>query len=102
QKPVEAMALGRLVIASDLPALREAVSSEDGRLNADLFAPGDARGLASSIAEAFVTRGAVHEQVKSGLQAGGERTWPALVQRYGTIYRDALEQHIQEEPSRGH
>lgn len=102
QKPVEAMALGRPVIASDLPALCEAVSSEDGRLNADLFAPGDARGLADSIAEAFVTRGAVHEQVKSGLQAGGERTWPALVQRYGTIYRDALEQHIQEEPSRGH
>jgi glycosyltransferase involved in cell wall biosynthesis len=43
---IEALALGLPVVASDLPALREVVREGE---NADLVAPGDARGLAVGI-----------------------------------------------------
>lgn len=99
QKPVEAMALGRPVIVSDLPALRETVSTADGGLHAGLVAPGDARALADCLTEASAAPGNLNRQVERGLQVALSRTWSALVQRYGTIYRDSLE-HLREGPTR--
>src|SRR5699024_6111471 len=49
QKPIEAMALGRPVILSDLPALRETVSGADGNPHGVLVEAGSVRHLADAI-----------------------------------------------------
>src|SRR5699024_10966596 len=54
QKPVEALALGRPVIASDLPALREVLTDSDGTPCARFVQPGSADDLARSIADALM------------------------------------------------
>lgn len=90
QKPVEAMALGRPVIVSDLPALRETVSSGDGGISAGLVPPGDVRALADILIEASGAPDALAGLVDRGLEIARSRTWVALVQRYGAIYRGSL------------
>lgn len=90
QKPVEAMALGRPVIVSDLPALRETVSSRDGGISAGLVPPGNARALADSLIEASGAPESMERRVDRGLQIARARTWTTLVRRYGAIYRDSL------------
>lgn len=97
QKPVEAMALARPVIISDLPALRETVSMDAGGPRALTFPAGSATDLADSIVSAFAG-GA--PDVAAGREIATGRVWTALVQRYSTIYRDALAQ-TQEEHTRG-
>ncbi|HEX7350882.1 MAG TPA: glycosyltransferase [Brachybacterium sp.] len=87
QKPVEALALARPVIISDLPALRETVSTDSGRLEALTFPAGSARKLAESIDAAY-SSGAQAAQAGRTIAAG--RTWTALVQRYGSIYSNTL------------
>lgn len=83
-KPVEAMALGVPVIASDLPALRELV--DDGRAGT-LIPPGDPAALADAIMsldkdaelrEACVRAG--REEVES------RRTWGHNAEVYRALY----------------
>lgn len=86
QKPIEALALGRPVILSDLPALRETVTSADGDVRAVLVAAGSSAHLAAAIA-----RLAVDDERRERLVAGGqalarERTWDSLVRRYERMY----------------
>lgn len=97
QKPVEAMALARPVIISDLPALRETVTTNDGALHALTFPAGSARDLADRIGSAFENR---EHAVAEGREIAAGRTWPALVERYGSIYRDVLARN-EEESTRG-
>lgn len=87
QKPVEAMALARPVIISDLPALRETVTASPGCVQALTFPAGSVQGLADCIETAFNDPARV-DSMAHELAAG--RTWAALVERYGSIYRDAL------------
>lgn len=90
QKPVEAMALGRPVVVSDLPALRETVTGEDGAACAEVFPAGDDRSLAELIVElacdsARRTHLAVH-----GQEVAATRRWSELMRRYDAVYRRVI------------
>lgn len=92
QKPVEAMALGRPVIVSDLPALRETVTDSGGKRHGILVRPGDADSLADAIRSLHR-----NPRVCRGLAAGGrelarKRTWPELMRRYGALYASAVQE----------
>ena len=100
QKPVEALALGRPVIISDLPALRETVTAADGTLCAVTHAAGSVEDLADAIIGLGCDPARATRLVEQGGALAAERTWPALIQRYGTLYTDLLAQH-QEEHARG-
>ncbi|MDC5698346.1 glycosyltransferase family 4 protein [Intrasporangium calvum] len=82
-KPIEAMALGRPVVASDLPALAEVVESP----GTGLVAPaGDASALAAAL-----SRLAADADLVARLGAGGHRfartrTWAAQAETYRAIY----------------
>ncbi|MGP4917154.1 glycosyltransferase family 4 protein [Brachybacterium tyrofermentans] len=97
QKPVEAMALARPVIISDLPALRETVATEAGGSCAVTFPAGSAADLAVSIRSVFAGEG---PDIAAGREVAAARVWTSLVRRYDTIYRHALAQ-TQEERTRG-
>lgn len=98
QKPVEAMALGRPVIISDLPALRETVARADGTLNAVTHPAGSVPGLADAIMGLATDPARARRLAQTGLDAAANRTWPALVRQYGKLYADVISQ---EERRRG-
>jgi len=84
-KPLEAMAAGRPVVASDLPALAEIVA--DGRTGR-LFPAGDAHALAevlSALAADPDLRSALVGAARTWVRAN--RTWDANVARYVSAYR---------------
>ncbi|HEC26127.1 MAG TPA: glycosyltransferase, exosortase A system-associated [Gammaproteobacteria bacterium] len=87
-KPLEAMAQGRLVLASDVGGHRELIHPG---INGELFAAGDAAGL--TIAALNLLRNRDHWQ---SLHEGGrhfvesERTWPQSVARYNSVYTAVL------------
>jgi glycosyltransferase involved in cell wall biosynthesis len=82
-KPVEAMALGRPIVASDLPALREIVASPESGL---MVRPEDAHTLADTLqrlAEEPLLRASFG---KAGRDFAAHRTWPSMCQRYRDLY----------------
>ncbi|TGJ97908.1 glycosyl transferase family 1, partial [Actinotalea fermentans ATCC 43279 = JCM 9966 = DSM 3133] len=84
-KPVEAMAIGRPVVASDLPALREAVG-DAGRL-----APaGDVETWAALVLDILSDDEARHGMLTRGRALATSRTWGANTTRYGAVYARAL------------
>lgn len=87
QKPIEALALGRPVVISDLPALREAVIGDDGAVHGKVFPAGDHQQLARVISACVQDpmRGA--ELARRGREMAAARTWPALMARYEQVYR---------------
>jgi len=93
QKPVEAMALARPLIISDLPALREVCTRTDG-VECALAVPADDPGaLASAIAALHADPKEAQVLVDSGLKAAAERTWPAIVRQYDSLYAAAAARH---------
>jgi PEP-CTERM/exosortase A-associated glycosyltransferase len=87
-KPLEAMAQGRLVLASDVGGHRELIGPG---VNGELFTAGDVPGLTAAIKALLRTR----ERWQS-LREGGrhyvesERTWPRSVARYRNVYKGVL------------
>jgi PEP-CTERM/exosortase A-associated glycosyltransferase len=87
-KPLEAMAQGRLVVASDVGGHRELI--RDGETGV-LFRAGDAGALADAVFGLFA-----HRERWPGLQACGrrfveqDRNWEASVARYEPVYRRLL------------
>ena len=81
-KPVEAMALGIPVVASDLAPLRDLVGSDRGVL----VRPGDAGALAEALADLAAPD--VRRQLGSTARAwvARTRTWEAAADRYQQIY----------------
>ncbi len=83
-KPLEAMAQGRLVLASDVGGHRELIRhGETGWL----FHAGDEAALAAAVVELFAAR----ERWDALRAAGrayveGERNWPLSVARYAPVY----------------
>ena len=83
-KPLEAMAQGRLLVASDVGGHRELI--EDGRTGV-LFAAGDPKALADQVLALLAA-----PQRWEALRAGGrrfvehERNWAASVARYAAVY----------------
>lgn len=86
QKPIEALALGRPVILSDLPALRETVTGQEGTVHAVLTEAGSAKQLAAAIAELMADDERRERLAAEGPAVARERTWGALVRRYERMY----------------
>ena len=90
-KPLEAMALGRLVVASDVGGHRELI--KDGQTGM-LFQAGNADALAETVVN--LTR---HADTWPALRQNArryverERSWSASVARYGDIYQRLLADH---------
>lgn len=86
-KPLEAMALGKAVVGSDVGGIRELV--EDG-VTGRLVPAGDGRSLARACISMIQDReeiGAMGGRARA--RAIGERSWKQIVSRYDHIYRAA-------------
>jgi PEP-CTERM/exosortase A-associated glycosyltransferase len=91
-KPLEAMSMGRPVLVSDIPPMRELVarSGETGLL----FAPGDKDDLARAITSALADPAALARVGEGGrAYVHQARAWPTLVARYADVYAAAIEQN---------
>lgn len=87
-KPLEAMAMGKPVIVSDVPAMHELVKRGETGL---IFRSGDEEDLAARCLEVL---GSERHGAYLGDNARrwvlAERQWPALVARYGQVYASVL------------
>ncbi|RFP19663.1 MULTISPECIES: TIGR04063 family PEP-CTERM/XrtA system glycosyltransferase [unclassified Duganella] len=84
-KPLEAMAQGRLVLASDVGGHRELI--EHGQTGM-LFKAGDAEALAAQVMQLLQHADswpALRQRARAYVES--ERNWPASVARYGPIYQ---------------
>jgi PEP-CTERM/exosortase A-associated glycosyltransferase len=89
-KPLEAMAQGRIFVASDVGGHRELV--RDGETG-HLFRAGDARALAHAIDALLRARGdwpRIKRQARRFVES--ERTWAKSVARYDSVYRRLVKQ----------
>lgn len=86
QKPVEAMALARPVIVSDLTALRETVTDSAGNCVGALVPAGDHPALAERIHALWADPARRARMAADGTALAAERTWPELVRRYDAVY----------------
>jgi glycosyltransferase involved in cell wall biosynthesis len=87
-KPLEAMAQGRMLIASDVGGHKELI--RDGETGF-LFPADDARGLATKIDSVLRTRGEwprLRAAARRFVET--ERNWRASVARYGAAYSSAM------------
>jgi glycosyltransferase involved in cell wall biosynthesis len=83
-KPLEAMAQGRVVIASDVGGHRELIS--DG-VNGKLFRAGDPESLVKAILMMLQHPGEWPRMQSAGREfVERERNWPASVARYKAVY----------------
>lgn len=83
-KPVEAMAYGVPVVASDLPALRELLA--DGRAGS-LVPPADPEALAEAVTRLRKDDTHRERQVAEALEEVRRfRTWPSVVETYRQVY----------------
>jgi glycosyltransferase involved in cell wall biosynthesis len=90
-KPLESMAMGKLVAASDVGGHRELI--RDG-YNGHLFPAGSADALAQCLIERLQTRDAWSQVIANGRQfVERERTWTASVARYRAVYSNAIDRH---------
>jgi len=84
-KPVEAMALGKPVVLSDLPALSELVGSDGAGL---LVPPGDPAALAKALAGLSADPARRAEMGEAGrAEVAAKRTWSRVAESYRTLYR---------------
>ena len=88
-KPLEAMAQGRMFVASNVGGHRELV--RDGETGF-LFKAGDAAALAEALDSVLARRDnwqVIRQQARKFVEV--ERTWGASVRRYAEVYRRALQ-----------
>ncbi|GAA0619647.1 glycosyltransferase family 4 protein [Sporichthya brevicatena] len=90
-KPLEAMAAGRPLVLSDLPALRELVDersgSTPGRVAAELVRPGDAESLAAGLERLRTDSSRCAELAAAARDVVAERfTWDRLAETYRALY----------------
>jgi PEP-CTERM/exosortase A-associated glycosyltransferase len=91
-KPLEAMAQGRLVVASDVGGQRELI--RDGETGV-LFRAGSSDSLADTVIELLQ-----HPEIGTVIRANArrfveeERTWEASVARYAPVYSALLEHRV--------
>ncbi len=83
-KPLEAMAQGKLLLASDVGGHRELIrNGETGQL----FAAGSAHALASAASEFLAERDSWDAQRRAGRAfVEAERSWPVIVEHYRDVY----------------
>ena len=86
-KPLEAMAMAKAIVASDVGGLRELLS--DGE-TARLFAAGSETGLAEALSALLRDDPLCRRLGEAARQAASERfDWQAMAQRYREVYRAA-------------
>ncbi|WP_415840753.1 glycosyltransferase, partial [Nocardiopsis rhodophaea] len=84
-EPVEAMALGRPVVASDLPALRELLGGGDAGV---MVPPGDAETLAKALDRVQGDAELRRTLAEAGrTEVAAQRTWPRIAATYRELYR---------------
>ena len=90
-KPLEAMAQGRMFVASDVGGHRELVRHGETGF---LFRAGDAVALEAAIDD-VLTRRAMWPQIRQQARrfVESERTWVASVARYADVYQRALDRY---------
>ncbi len=87
-KPLEAMAQGRLVVASDVGGHQELIRHGDTGM---LFTAGEAAALAAAVADLLARRDAWQAMRDRGRAfVEQERTWTASVGRYPAVYGSVL------------
>lgn len=92
-KPLEAMAQGKLVAASDIGGHRELI--EDG-VTGSLFAPDSPAAIAESIAALFAARdGWNNRRSIARAFVEQERNWSSNIRRYEPVYQRLLARHGQ-------
>jgi glycogen(starch) synthase len=88
-KPLEAMAQGRLVAASDVGGHRELIA--DGETGT-LFAPGDPAAIAAALAGLLADRsGWEARRAKARKFVEIERNWSSNVSRYHAVYQGLVQ-----------
>lgn len=88
-KPLEAMAQGRLLIASDVGGHKELI--EDG-VTGSLFKAGDVDDLARTACDLLDNRSSWPARVAAGRSfVERERNWAASVARYDAVYRAVMQ-----------
>ena len=101
-KPLEAMALGKLVVASDVGGHGELI--RDG-YNGHLFRAGSIEALAACLINLLKTPGAWDDVISNGRTfVERERTWKASAARYRAVYADVLDRQrlTKQGPSHGY
>jgi glycosyltransferase involved in cell wall biosynthesis len=84
-KPLEAQAMGKALIISDLPALKETVSPEQSHFT---FRPGDIEGLADLCIRLLRDDHLRHELGRANRKYVVEnRDWTLIVKKYNELYR---------------
>jgi len=87
-KPLEAMAQGRLVLASDVGGHRELIQPD---VNGELFRAGDAADLTTAVLDLLQNRDRWQSLREGGRHfVESERTWPRSVARYDSVYAAVL------------
>ena len=87
-KPLEAMAQGKLVAASDVGGHRELI--EDG-VTGTLFAPDDASAIAEALATLLENRGMWPERRRTArIFVESHRNWSSNILRYEPVYQQLL------------
>ena len=82
------LALGKTLLASDLPVFRELLTDEH---NALLVAPGDAGMLATALLR-LIREPSLREHLAQNVQAMqfGDESWSAIARKTGTVYLQTL------------
>ncbi|QTE29033.1 glycosyltransferase [Pengzhenrongella sicca] len=83
-KPIEAMACGRPVVASDLPALAELIEPHGSGV---LVPPGDAAALAGALEQLSASPIAREQYAAAGRAFAGSRTWKHAGSAYLDLYQ---------------
>lgn len=83
-KPIEAMAAGRPVVASDLPALAEVVTAPQTGL---VSVPGDVASLAHTLLRLSADPGLAEQLGANGRRFASTRTWEFQAETYREIYQ---------------
>jgi PEP-CTERM/exosortase A-associated glycosyltransferase len=87
-KPLEAMAQGRLVLASDVGGHRELIRPG---VNGELFRAGDAASLTDAILDLLRNRERWQKLHQGGRHfVESERTWPRSVEYYKSVYAEVM------------
>ncbi|MFC5582152.1 TIGR04063 family PEP-CTERM/XrtA system glycosyltransferase [Rhodanobacter terrae] len=88
-KPLEAMAMGKLVVASDVGGHRELM--RDGH-NGHLFPAGSNEALACCLTKLLQAPETWHEVITHGREyVASERSWNSSVERYRAVYTAVLD-----------
>lgn len=87
-KPLEAMAMEKVVLASDLPALRELIKPN---VSGDLFKAGDPNDLANKIVK-YLNNEKIRIELAKRARKYVERqfSWEKVILKYKNLYQDLL------------